>query len=98
MWWEWSCLLMRRYPMSALAEPRVHHGCAELLDRARPGSLPVRGAAAATDDAILITFLRSRDIPCPSCSYNLRGLRSSACPECGAPLSLHVGSPRIALG
>ncbi len=33
-------------------------------------------------------FLAGRDIPCPACAYNLRGLGSPRCPECGAPLSV----------
>jgi hypothetical protein len=28
-------------------------------------------------------YLARRDVPCPSCGYNLRGLRTGACPECG---------------
>ena len=27
---------------------------------------------------MLRTFLAERDLPCPSCSYNLRGLRNNA--------------------
>ncbi|MGH7244447.1 MAG: hypothetical protein ACREJD_13635 [Phycisphaerales bacterium] len=34
------------------------------------------------DASALRVFLESRDEPCPSCGYNLRGLASGACPEC----------------
>src|SRR4051812_17017234 len=33
-------------------------------------------------DPALEIYLASRDIPCPKCGYNLRGLTSSTCPEC----------------
>jgi hypothetical protein len=26
------------------------------------------------------------DVPCPTCRYNLRGLASRRCPECGRPV------------
>jgi hypothetical protein len=28
-------------------------------------------------------YLARRDVPCPSCGYNLRGLAEGTCPECG---------------
>ena len=43
------------------------------------------------DDEALIKFLAARDVPCPLCQYNLRGLRSPRCPECGRELRLTVG-------
>ncbi|MCA9288569.1 MAG: hypothetical protein KDA05_08285 [Phycisphaerales bacterium] len=49
-------------------------------------------------DPTLIAFLRERDAPCPVCSYNLRGLAASKCPECAAPLHLEVGSSSLRLG
>jgi hypothetical protein len=54
----------------------------------------------ATPDELATLFLRARDIPCPKCSYNRRDGNTSACPECGAPLSLnqsHGSIPRIAI-
>src|SRR5436190_1708028 len=39
----------------------------------------------------LVGFLRERDVACPLCHYNLRGLTSSRCPECGRELELRVG-------
>ncbi len=42
-------------------------------------------------------FLAERDLPCPLCAYNLRGLTSGACPECGSEVELSVGlsEPRM---
>jgi hypothetical protein len=47
---------------------------------------------------LLAHFLAARDIPCPSCGYNLRDLRTTACPECGQPLNvrLDAADPRTA--
>lgn len=39
---------------------------------------------------LLAHFLAARDVPCPSCGYNLRDLQSSACPECGQPLNVRL--------
>lgn len=33
-------------------------------------------------------YLAERDIACPGCGYNLRGLPGDACPECGKPVEL----------
>jgi len=38
----------------------------------------------------LVLFLKDREIPCPVCGYNLRGLRTPACPECGSELTLQI--------
>ncbi|MCH7848632.1 MAG: hypothetical protein IIB53_09755 [Planctomycetes bacterium] len=51
-----------------------------------------------TDKSHLRAFLTDRDIPCPVCRYNLRGLPSTSCPECGAQLDLRVGSIDLKLG
>jgi hypothetical protein len=51
-----------------------------------------------SDLAALTGFLSERDAACPVCSYNLRGLRSVFCPECGARLHLQVGSENLRLG
>ena len=44
-------------------------------------------------------FVRDRDVPCPTCKYNLRDLASTVCPECGeAPiLRLQAENPRVAV-
>jgi len=36
-------------------------------------------------------YLADRDVPCPGCGYNLRGLPGSTCPECQQELKLTVG-------
>lgn len=41
----------------------------------------------------LATYLANRDVPCPSCGYNLRNLAASNCPECGEPLELRLTPP-----
>jgi hypothetical protein len=33
-------------------------------------------------------YLADRDLACPKCTYNLRGLRSESCPECGHDIQL----------
>lgn len=49
---------------------------------------------------LLPVFLAARDVACPSCGYNLRGLREARCPECGEAIALQVGlvEPRQAAG
>lgn len=43
----------------------------------------------------LARFLAERDVHCPSCGYNLRGLAADRCPECGQTLVLsELGDPR----
>jgi hypothetical protein len=42
------------------------------------------------DHLALASFLADRDHPCPLCAYNLRDLKSGACPECGHRLALRV--------
>lgn len=43
-----------------------------------------------SDLDLLKTYLAERDVACPACGYNLRGLASEACPECRQPLRLEV--------
>src|SRR4051812_21337301 len=47
--------------------------------------------AQEKDAAALVAFLSERDVACPLCRYNLRGLPSPRCPECGRELALQVG-------
>lgn len=49
-------------------------------------------------DAELIAFLEGRSVPCPRCAYDLRDIKAARCPECGEPLILKVGTPRIRFG
>ena len=51
-----------------------------------------------TDTQLLHALLASRDVACPVCAYNLRGIESGNCPECGANLELRVGSMDLKLG
>jgi hypothetical protein len=44
------------------------------------------------DDRLLAAYLTDRDARCPICLYNLRGLTSPRCPECGHALRLTVGA------
>jgi hypothetical protein len=50
------------------------------------------------DLAALRDFLAERDIACPACRYNLRGLTSPNCPECNQPLELRVSIVEPASG
>lgn len=51
------------------------------------------------DAASLLAYLADRDVACPGCGYNLRGLLRQACPECNQDLRLTVGlvEPRLGL-
>jgi hypothetical protein len=40
---------------------------------------------------MLHTYLAARDVECPGCSYNLRDLTGTRCPECNQELVLRVG-------
>ncbi|GAB4385674.1 MAG: hypothetical protein Kow0022_12510 [Phycisphaerales bacterium] len=42
-------------------------------------------------EPLLEQYLADRDIPCPGCGYNLRGLTGDHCPECGERLELRLG-------
>lgn len=46
----------------------------------------------------LQAFVADRDVPCPACGYNLRGLRGRNCPECGLELRLMVQLEEQAMG
>ncbi len=56
--------------------------------------------AQATEEKAerLQRFLEGEDAPCPICGYNLRHLKGTTCPECGAALELRVGSMDLKLG
>jgi hypothetical protein len=43
-----------------------------------------------SDDLMLVNWLKDRDAACPLCGYNIRGLISPRCPECGQALRLSV--------
>ncbi len=50
-----------------------------------------------TDSDLRRRYLAERDVPCPGCGYNFRGLAAGACPECNQDLELGIklASPRI---
>jgi predicted RNA-binding Zn-ribbon protein involved in translation (DUF1610 family) len=52
----------------------------------------------ADSTPLLHLYLKDRDVPCPSCGYNLRDLATVNCPECGEHLVLrvNVAEPRQA--
>lgn len=39
---------------------------------------------------MLATYLSDRDVACPNCAYNLRGLADNRCPECDQEVELGV--------
>lgn len=45
----------------------------------------------------LRSFLADRDVPCPRCDYNLRGLIGSLCPECSGTVELAINAPNAEL-
>jgi len=53
---------------------------------------------AITQECAVSGYLQSRDVPCPSCRYNLRGVRGDSCPECGGPLVLELKGRRPSSG
>ncbi|MCC6426784.1 MAG: hypothetical protein IT435_08170 [Phycisphaerales bacterium] len=46
----------------------------------------------------LKSYLSARDVVCPSCAYNLRGLTADVCPECRQSLRLGVSLAEPRLG
>lgn len=53
---------------------------------------------AAPDVRLLTEYLATRNAKCPLCGYNLRGLTSPRCPECGRRLRLSIGLTEPYLG
>jgi hypothetical protein len=48
------------------------------------------GVTPTRENDLLRQFLDGRDVPCPSCEYNLRDLPGDRCPECGQDLALRL--------
>lgn len=44
----------------------------------------------SSDAEALRGYLATRDVPCPRCTFNLRGCTKPVCPECGEPIRLMV--------
>ena len=61
---------------------------------------PDESHALARDgaDTALLEFVSNRDVPCPLCHYNLRGLTIPRCPECGNGVRLTVGLVEVRMG
>jgi hypothetical protein len=53
---------------------------------------------AEHDREELRRYIAERDIPCPGCGYNLRGLASNRCPECNRLLRLTVAAVDAGIG
>lgn len=47
---------------------------------------------------LLTAHLADRDVPCPNCAYNLRGLTSDRCPECDQQIEVGVNLTEPAVG
>lgn len=47
---------------------------------------------------LLRDFLDGRNISCPVCTYNLRGVADARCPECGFAVTLALHAPDARLG
>lgn len=64
------------------------------------GVLDATGAKPSLPAGLPDDWLLDRDLPCPSCQYNLRMLSTPRCPECGTVFRwqsiLHVSCPRCA--
>ncbi len=66
---------------------------------------PIRDSESNGSDAIdewhrslLLQFVSTRDINCPACGYNLRGLSTPVCPECRESLRLTIGMIKPRMG
>jgi hypothetical protein len=57
-----------------------------------------KGTGVAAADDMLTEYLAARDVGCPGCGYNLRGLTGRACPECAQALRLVVNLEEPRLG
>ncbi|MEZ6318559.1 MAG: hypothetical protein R3B49_07385 [Phycisphaerales bacterium] len=44
-------------------------------------------------DPELTAYLADRDVACPKCRYNLRGVTGGVCPECGVGLTTNLTIP-----
>lgn len=66
-------------PRRTFASPARERDFVEAIHRGR-------SAAAQSEPARITSYLASRDVACPQCRYNLRGLTEATCPECRLPL------------
>ena len=57
----------------------------------RPFEPTTRADLARDDEHAFLWYVRDRDAACPLCGYNVRGLNTNRCPECGRELRLTLG-------
>ncbi len=74
-----------RVPRSAFATDDAFRAYADAASEAF--------AAAGGRNGRLRSFLASTDAPCPACGYNLRGVATRLCPECGTAIPDSIMSP-----
>jgi hypothetical protein len=55
-------------------------------------------SSTQSDEEVVVLYLSTRDVPCPSCRYNLRQLTTARCPECGARLEMSIRAPVEGMG
>ncbi|MGH7132858.1 MAG: hypothetical protein ACREJO_13030 [Phycisphaerales bacterium] len=55
----------------------------------------MNAAPTPAPDPVLHNFLAGRDVACPGCGYNLRGVPAAACPECGRGLKLDLAGRHL---
>ena len=63
-----------------------------------PSPLSSRESARDVERLLIIAHLHERDEPCPACGYNLHGIPTPICPECGTELAVTVCRAKDALG
>jgi len=56
-------------------------------DTAEESPLSIQNSALSTSFSVLSPQSSALDVFCPKCSYNLRGIESERCPECGYSLA-----------
>jgi hypothetical protein len=83
-----------RVETTDLSAPRPHSRNLRMESDTNPKST----TRARDADAEVVAFLVGRSAPCPRCAYDLRDIPTARCPECGEPLVLRVGSPRMRFG
>lgn len=59
-----------------------------------PDAVP-HAVPTESDQQRLHDHLSTNDVPCPSCRYNLRGVTTAVCPECGKPFTTAILDPQL---
>jgi hypothetical protein len=84
--------------ISARASISEHSATTTLSRDAGSPTAPPTVPRSRGEVAMLLEFLRDRDVHCPRCDYNLRNLTQPVCPECREELHLSVGQQRPRIG